>query len=555
MVSFWQDGEDGELDSREVPGIGERRARRPPRRPNRSPCARTSATSSPGARTELFNNRNFKDSTAKIFAKRRGRIVPPRRIQARSPDVSAIAFASPPRCRSSLRERLRRQIAGSDGGIATLERRLGPLDAAAIVVSNVIGGGIFFVPVIVAQLVPSAWAMLGVWLFGGLLAFAGAMAYAELATLRPRAGGEYVYLRDAYGQLAAFLSGWTSFVAGFSGAIAAGAVALGRLPRPLHPGRGRSARRSSRCRSRTCRSTVTPQALVAITRHRRAVDDPPPRVRAALVHNLLAGAEGVGAASCSSRSGCRSVPESSGNLRARSPVGAPATGWLLALMPVMFSYSGWNAAAYVAEEIRDPGSQRAAVARRSARWRVVVVYLALNVLYLLRAADHGAGGAGRRAAHRYGRRAAVRLRRRQRARRSSRSSASRPASARWCWPGPRVYYAMARDGCSCRRPAACIRGTARRCSRSSRRRCGASCWCCRARWQDLVAYTGFAVVLFAGIAVLAAVRAAPSRARTPIGRFRRSAIRSRPPCSSWRARPWSSTRSGTTPARRWPGCS
>src|SRR5207249_2425020 len=110
------------------------------------------------------------------------------------------------------------------GGV--LERRLGPLDAAAIVVSNVIGGGIFFVPMIVAQLVPSGPAIMLVWLLGGMLAFAGAMAYAELAALRPRAGGEYVYLHEAYGPLAAFLSGWTSFVAGFSGAIAASAVAL-----------------------------------------------------------------------------------------------------------------------------------------------------------------------------------------------------------------------------------------------------------------------------------------------------------------------------------------
>src|SRR5205814_486655 len=58
------------------------------------------------------------------------------------------------------------------------------------------------------------------------LAFAGAMAYAELAALRPQAGGEYVYLRVAYGPLAGFLTGWTSFVAGFSGAIAASSVAM-----------------------------------------------------------------------------------------------------------------------------------------------------------------------------------------------------------------------------------------------------------------------------------------------------------------------------------------
>ena len=109
---------------------------------------------------------------------------------------------------------------------SALEPRLGPLDAAAIVVSNVIGGGIFFVPQVVAGMVPHPWAVLGVWLLGGLLSFAGAMAYAELAAARPRAGAEYVYLRDAFGRLPAFLTGWTSFVAGFSGAIAASAVAL-----------------------------------------------------------------------------------------------------------------------------------------------------------------------------------------------------------------------------------------------------------------------------------------------------------------------------------------
>src|SRR4029453_16061095 len=107
---------------------------------------------------------------------------------------------------------------------AALVRRLGPFDAAAIIVSNVIGGGILFAPPQVAASIPSPALFLLIWIVGGALAFAGAMAYAELAAVRPRAGGEYVYLDAAFGRLAAFLTGWTSFVAGFSGAIAASAV-------------------------------------------------------------------------------------------------------------------------------------------------------------------------------------------------------------------------------------------------------------------------------------------------------------------------------------------
>ena len=74
----------------------------------------------------------------------------------------------------------------------SLERRLGPFDAAAIVVANVIGAGILFTPPFIASMVPHPVWFLSTWLAGGVLAFFGAMAYAELAALRPRAGGEYV---------------------------------------------------------------------------------------------------------------------------------------------------------------------------------------------------------------------------------------------------------------------------------------------------------------------------------------------------------------------------
>ena len=221
-----------------------------------------------------------------------------------------------------------------------MERRLGPIDAAAIVISNVIGVGIFITPGIIEQIIPNPVAFLAVWLGGGLLAFAGAMAYAELATLRPRSGGEYVYLREGFGPLAAFLTGWTSFVAGFAGAIAAGALGaadyLGRfvpvasdatpfftIPLPFVP---------LVFSPRTLVALAIIVALAAI--HIRGLG--PGR----LVQNTLAAVK-VGALALFVAIGLGVGRGSFANLQAAAPVGA-SFNWSLAFI-VMF-YSGWNAA-------------------------------------------------------------------------------------------------------------------------------------------------------------------------------------------------------------------
>ena len=147
----------------------------------------------------------------------------------------------------------------------SLERRLGPWDAAAIVVSNVIGVGIFITPSFIAQLLPNRAAILGVWALGGVLALFGALAYAELAARQPEAGGEYVYLREAFGGLAAFLTGWTSFVAGFSGAIAAGGVGVAAYLDRLIPGVG-NATPLAAWHLGPLGLTISVRALVAIKR-------------------------------------------------------------------------------------------------------------------------------------------------------------------------------------------------------------------------------------------------------------------------------------------------
>ena len=380
----------------------------------------------------------------------------------------------------------------------TLERRLGPWDAAAIVVANVIGGGILFTPPQVAAAIPDPWWFLAAWVAGGALAFAGAMAYAELAALRPKAGGEYVYLDAAYGRLAAFLTGWTSFVAGFSGAIAASAVVLafylGRfvpiaandtafftIPLPYVP------------------LTLSPQSLIAIAAiwllsaiHIRGVG--PGR----LVGNILAGMK-VSALLLFIALGFAFGTGSLGNLgQAAGPV--VASSWLFALIPVMFTYAGWNAAAYVAEEIRDPGRNvpRALAIGTAA---VIAIYLLLNLLYIYvvpvgqLASVQGSvldviadRLLGARAGNIMGVVSIISL------------AASISAMV---FAGPRVYYAMARDGLFFRSAA----------SVHPRYRTPAASIVAQALWSTLLVmsggatalttYTGFSVVLFSGIAAAA----------------------------------------------------
>jgi APA family basic amino acid/polyamine antiporter len=379
---------------------------------------------------------------------------------------------------------------------AGLDRRLGPFDAAAIVVSNVIGGGIFFVPVVVAQMVPNGTSMLVVWVAGGALAFAGAMAYAELAAARPHAGGEYVYLRDAFGPLAAFLTGWTSFVAGFTGAIAASAVALADYVGRFVPAAG-SATPIFTVPLPLVPLVVSPKAIVALAViavlsmiHIRGLGP------GSVVQNVLAGLKATALVAIivlGFAVGSGSVT----SIVAGTP--ASASGMLLALVPVMFTYSGWNAATYVAEEVRDPG-RNVPLALGLGTAAVIVIYVALNALYLyaLPIADLARLPGGRLldiAAERLFGFAAANL-----LALFTIVSLSASISA-MTLAGPRVYYAMARDGMFL--PAA---ATVNR-----RFHTPATAIVAQGLWSSvlvlcgtlsqLVSYTGFAVVLFSSIGV------------------------------------------------------
>ncbi|MDQ2869557.1 MAG: amino acid permease, partial [Acidobacteriota bacterium] len=110
---------------------------------------------------------------------------------------------------------------------AHLERALSTTDATLVTVGATLGTGIFLTTAAVAQSAPDPRGVLLLWLCGGLLALAGAVTYAELGSMFQGAGGQYVYLKEAYGPIVGFLFGWVSFFVIMTGGIAVLAVGFG----------------------------------------------------------------------------------------------------------------------------------------------------------------------------------------------------------------------------------------------------------------------------------------------------------------------------------------
>ena len=117
-----------------------------------------------------------------------------------------------------------------------LKRSLGLLDATSIVAGSMIGSGIFIVTSQMARDIGSAGWLLVLWLLTGLITVFAALSYGELAGMMPEAGGQYVYIRRAYGRMVSFLYGWTVFTVIQTGVIAAVAVAFAKYTAVFFPG-------------------------------------------------------------------------------------------------------------------------------------------------------------------------------------------------------------------------------------------------------------------------------------------------------------------------------
>lgn len=246
-------------------------------------------------------------------------------------------------------------------------RRLGLRTATMLVVASMVGSGVFTTTGFLLRDLGSAPAVLTVWLLGGVLATCGALAYAELTAALPENGGEYALLSriygSPYGPALGFLSGWVSLVVGFSAPIAAAAMAFGAYTERVLPVLDRTA---------LAVGLIGASSVLHAVRVRLGgrVQDAVTLLDLLLIGAFVAAGLAMGDLGRLTAEGWTSIPTALGTSTA-------AVG----LVYVSYSYSGWNAAAYVAGEVRDPRRTlpRALLLGTSL---VTVLYLALNAVYL-----------------------------------------------------------------------------------------------------------------------------------------------------------------------------
>jgi APA family basic amino acid/polyamine antiporter len=248
-----------------------------------------------------------------------------------------------------------------------LARKLGPLDATMIVVSGIIGSGIFINPYLVAQKVETPFLSLAVWVIGGVIALCGAFVFAELATVVPRAGGQYAFFREAFHPLVGFLHGWSLLFIIQSGATAAVAVACAAYLAKLVG-----------LPDGTVKPIAIALLLALVALHGSGIKPGAIVINVITIGKTLAIAALVlGAFFIAGRSGLTFEPLVPPRLHGAGLISALFAG----LVPAMFTYGGWQNANFVVEEMRDPERNlpRAILLGVAI---VIVVYLSSNVAYV-----------------------------------------------------------------------------------------------------------------------------------------------------------------------------
>lgn len=235
--------------------------------------------------------------------------------------------------------------------------------AVAIVVANMVGTGVFTSLGFQVVGIPNGMPILALWVLGGALSLCGAVCYGELAAMMPRSGGEYHYLTESYHPLAGFLSGWISATVGFAAPTAAAGLAFGTYVHSVVPGLDPE-------------PMATALILLVTAIHLGGVSVASPFQVAATAGKIVLIVILAGSA-------WLLAPRAEGALEMEwgqwQPLFSSAFG--VSLFWVMYAYSGWNAAAYVAGEVAEPGRNlpRALILGTGL---VTVLYVALNLAFL-----------------------------------------------------------------------------------------------------------------------------------------------------------------------------
>ncbi len=255
-----------------------------------------------------------------------------------------------------------------------LERKLGLFAVSNIVIANMIGAGIFTTSGLLMSELDNPLVLLGLWVAGGLIAMCGALCYGELGATFPLAGGEYAFLSRMYTPLLGFLSGWISFVVGFSAPIAASAIGfseyLFRAAPELFTIAGMDAGTS-----KTVFSILV--ILIFTCIHLRGVSfgaivqNSLTLLKVFLVVGLILIGFGFGGGDWRAFQPASSFEFSLGGTKTMA----------LSLMWIMFAYSGWNASVYIGSEIKDP-KKNLPRSLLIGTGTVVILYILLNILYI-----------------------------------------------------------------------------------------------------------------------------------------------------------------------------
>ena len=396
---------------------------------------------------------------------------------------------------------------------SSLVRELGTIDATMIVVGSMIGSGIFITSAESARLVGTPGWLLAAWAVAGLMTVCGAATAAEIAAMMPRAGGQYVFLRDVYSPIFGFLFGWAMFLVVQTGTIAAVSVAFAKFLGVFHAGIASDVYLISPRRLRGYGLSLSTQQVVAIflivsltainmfgLKLGKWIQNTFTFTKTAalfglIVVGILLGTNGQSAAWTSSWWNAPANGWSAETAMSNLGIAGGAAFLLLfgkALIGPLFSQSAWNNVTFTGGETKEPERvlPRAMILGTTS---VVILYLLANVAYVLtlnlndiqHAPDDRVGTAVMQAI--FGAPGARVM------------AAAILISTFGCVngliiAGARIYYAMARDGLFFKSIARANRfhvpGWA-----LWRRVCGRSCWCCRSRSSSSRARTSLSTAI------------------------------------------------------------